>query len=50
MLSNTVSGKRMRGITNQEIIEFSGNLGNPKEIETTNIVNVTMKISCFFKK
>lgn len=31
----------MRGITNQEILEFSGSLGNPEEIETTNIVNVT---------
>lgn len=42
MLWNNISGKKgMRGITNQEILEFSGSLGNPEEIETTNIVNVT---------
>lgn len=40
----------MKGVTNQEILEFPGNLGNPEEIDTTNIVNSTVKTSCFFKK
>lgn len=40
----------MRAITNQEILESSGNLGNPEEIEITNIVNVTVKTSCFLEK
>lgn len=40
----------MRGVTNQEILEFPGNLGNPEKIGTTNIINATMKTLCFFKK